>query len=54
MCTVDPFLEECEYAEASMKKKKPRENYKGVSVSFVFSGCLDGQVGEGRTRAPAR
>ena len=26
MCTSDPFLGECEYVAASMKKKSPSEN----------------------------
>jgi hypothetical protein len=26
MCTVEPLRGECEKTEASMKKKKPREN----------------------------
>ena len=26
MCTVEPLRFECEYVEASMKKKMPREN----------------------------
>lgn len=37
MCTLEPFLLECEYAEASMKKKKPRENSKSLSALCCLS-----------------
>ena len=37
ICTLDPFLEECENAEASMKKKKPSENFNDVRFCMQTS-----------------
>ena len=48
MCTVEPLRADLEKTEASMKKKKPRENYKdsqSVTVPRKHSGlCENVQV----------
>ena len=48
MCTSEPFLAECENVEASMKKKKPRENYEQQPV------IKDSYRGEARTEGSGR
>ncbi len=50
MCTSEPFLGECEYVAASMKKKRPRENLideRGQYGGWLFlRGLLVGMGGE--------
>lgn len=56
MWTLEPFLEEWEYVAASMKKKKPRENYRYKEVSNDAQQTPNGPAcrGEEQTNAPAR
>ena len=54
MWTSDPFLAEWEYVEASMKKKKPRENYWIHSTLANIEPNIRRQMRIYRTNAPAR
>lgn len=50
MWTVEPLRADLEKTEASMKKKKPRENY----IDSQSESRESIRVFEGRTSAPAR